>query len=202
MMHFNFFKNKLKEKQMARKKLAKRKKVTPKPKKRAVKKRQMKRRVKRARKKVLAIPKGYNNITPYLIVDNAMEAINFYKKIFGAKEAFRMDRPDGKVGHAELKIGDTKIMLADVYPEMGAHSPRSYGGSPVSIHLYIKNVDAVVQKAVSAGARLTKPVENMFYGDRSGGLEDPYGHKWYISTHVEDVTPAVMKKRMAQMNKH
>lgn len=187
---------------MARKKLTKRKKMIRKPKKQKLKKRSSaKRKVKRVKKKVSAIPKGYNNITPYLIVDDAADAIHFYKKVFGAKEAFRMDRPDGKVGHAELKIGDTKIMIADVYPEMGAHSPRSYGGSPVSIHLYTKNVDGVVQKAVASGANLTRPVENMFYGDRSASLEDPYGHKWYVSTHIEDVTPAMMKKRMAQMSK-
>lgn len=153
----------------------------------------------RSRKKVLATPRGYNTITPYLIVNNAKHAIDFYKKIFGAKEKMRMEKHDGKIGHAELQIGDTKIMLADECLETNARSPKNYGGSPVSIHLYLKDVDAAVRQAVSAGAKLTRPVEDMFYGDRSGSLEDPYGHTWYIATHIEDVPPAVMRKRAAQL---
>lgn len=151
------------------------------------------------KKKVLAVPKGYHSITPYLIINNAAEAIDFYKEAFGAKEVMRMEHPSGKIGHAELKIGDAKIMLADEYPEMDARSPQAYGGSPVGIHLYIKNVDTIVEKAVAAGARVIRPVQNMFYGDRSGALEDPYGHKWHVSTHIEDVSTAKMKKRAAEL---
>jgi PhnB protein len=150
-------------------------------------------------KKVLAIPKGYNTVTPYLFVNRAPAAIDFYKKVFAAKEVMRMDRPDGKVAHAELKIGDAKIMLADECPEMNALSPTSVGGSPISIHLYVKDVDAVVKGAVVAGANLVKAVENMFYGDRSGAIVDPFGHTWYVSTHVEDVSNAKIRKRAADL---
>lgn len=149
-------------------------------------------------KKVLPIPKGYHSVTPYLIVNNAAKAIDFYKKVFGAKEIARMEH-SGKVGHAELKIGDAKIMLADEYPEMGARSPVAYGGSPISIYLYVKDVDAVVKLAVRSGAKLTRPVDNMFYGDRSGGITDPFGHIWYVATHVEDVSMAEIKKRAAAL---
>lgn len=150
-------------------------------------------------KKLHFIPKDYHAITPYLIIDQAANAIEFYKKIFGAKEVMRMEKPNGKIGHAELKIGDAKIMLADESPEMNAKSPQNIGGTPVGIHLYTKNVDDVVKHAVIQGAKLTRPVETMFYGDRSGAIEDPYGHIWYVSTHVEDVTPAKIKKRAAEM---
>lgn len=183
---------------MAKKIAAKKKKKLPALKKSSsqkLKKKGGKKVAAKRKKKVLAVPKGYNSITPYLIINNATKAIDFYKKVFGAKEVKRMDHAAGKISHAELKIGDTKIMLADEYPEMDARSPRAYGGSPVSIHLYIKNVDGVIDKAISAGAKLTRPVENMFYGDRCGALEDPYGHKWYVSTHIEDVSVAKMKKR-------
>lgn len=151
------------------------------------------------KKKVMAIPKGYNSITPYLIVNQAAKAIEFYKKAFKAKVVMQMEHPGGKIGHAELKIGDTKIMLADEYPDMGALAPKAYGGSPVSIHLYVKNVDDIMENALKLGANLVRPVENMFYGDRAGTLLDPYGHKWHVSTHVENVTPAKVKKRMAEM---
>jgi PhnB protein len=151
------------------------------------------------RKKVLPIPKGYHSVTPYLIVSNGAKAIEFYKKVFGAKASMCMEQPGGKIGHAELKIGDSKIMLADGCPEMKAHSPEHFGGSPVTIHLYVKDVDAVVKSAVAAGAKLVRPLENMFYGDRSAGLQDPYGHQWYVATHIEDVTPAQMKKRAAEL---
>lgn len=151
------------------------------------------------KKQVTAIPKGYHSITPYLIINDAARAIDFYKKAFGAKEIMRMEQPGGKIGHAELKIGDAKIMLADEHPEIDARSPQSYGGTPVGIHLYIKNVDSIVNKAVSNGAKLVNPVENRFYGDRSGTLEDPYGHKWYVSTHIENVSAAQMKKRAAEI---
>lgn len=150
-------------------------------------------------KKVSALPKGYNNVTSYLIVNGAARAIEFYKKVFGAKEMLRMQQPDGKIMHAELKIGDSKIMLADECPDMGAHSPDACGGTPVIIHLYVNNVDATIEKAVAAGAKLMRPIEDMFYGDRSGAIEDPYGHKWSVATHVEDVTPAETRKRAAAL---
>lgn len=155
--------------------------------------------VKNKAKKVAAIPKGYNSITPYLIVSNGAKAIEFYKKAFDAKEVKRMAQPDGKICHAELKFGDTKIMLGDEYPEMDSRAPESYGGSPVGIYLYIKDVDAVVKRAVKAGAKLKKPVENQFWGDRSGALVDPFGHTWCVATHIEDVTPAQMRKRAAEV---
>ncbi|SRR5579883_9455 len=146
------------------------------------------------KKKISPIQKGYHSITPYLIVNNAAQAIDFYKTVFNAKEAMRMEH-GGKISHAELKIGDSKIMLADEHPELDANSPEVYGGTPISIHLYVKNVDAIVEQAVAAGARIVRPVENMFYGDRSGTVVDPFGHKWHISTHVENVSPAKIKKR-------
>lgn len=151
------------------------------------------------RKKVLTTPKGYHSVTPYLIMNNAADAIEFYKKIFSAKESMRMDQPGGKIGHAELKIGDSKIMLADECPEMNARSPQSYNGSPVSMVLYVKDVDAVVEKAVAAGAKLQRPVQDMFFGDRMGTLEDPFGHTWSVATHIEDVSNAEMKKRAAKL---
>ena len=169
-------------------------KMVKKPKKKMVKKAAAKKK-----KKLSAVPKGYNTITPYLIVSHADKAIEFYKKVFDAKEVMRMAKPEGKIGHAELKIGDTKIMLADEYPEMNIRCPLAYGGSPVGIHLYVKNVDTTVERALNAGARLTRPVDNMFYGDRCGSIEDPFGHNWYVSTHVEDVSPAEMKKRMIKL---
>lgn len=153
---------------------------------------------KRKSKKVLAIPKGYHSITPYLIINQAAKAIEFYKKAFGAKEMFRIES-SGKIGHAELKIGDSKIMLADECLEMDAKSPTTVGGSPIGLHFYIKDVDGVVKRAVSAGAKLTRPIEDMFYGDRSGAVEDPFGHRWHISTHIEDVTLAKVKKRAAEL---
>lgn len=154
------------------------------------------------KKAVKAIPEGYHTVTPYLIVDNAAKAIDFYKKVFNAKEEMRMAKPDGKVGHAELQIGTSKIMLADEFPEMNARSPQTYGGSPVSIHLYVENVDDVVQKATQSNATLVRPLENMFYGDRSGTIQDPFGHIWYISTHIEDVPPEELKKRSEAMHKY
>jgi len=157
---------------------------------------------KRRPKKVLIIPKGYHSITPYLVVSQGANAIEFYKKAFAAKVVMRMDQPNGKVGHAELQIGDAKIMLADICPEKGSRAPESFGGSPVGIHLYIKDVDKVVARAVAAGAKLLRPVENMFYGDRTGSIEDPYGHQWYIATHIEDVSPAEMRKRAAKLFGH
>lgn len=146
--------------------------------------------------KVKPVPDGYTAITPYLIVDGAARAIDFYKQAFGARELFRLPHGD-KVGHAEIQIGDSRFMLADEHPEMGARGPRSTSGSPVSFVLYLPDVDAVVAQAVAAGAKLTRGIEDKFYGDRSGTLEDPFGHTWHVSTHVEDVAPEELQKRAA-----
>jgi PhnB protein len=147
--------------------------------------------------KVNPIPEGYHSVTPYIIVDGAARAIEFYKQAFGATERFRMEGPDGRVGHAEIKVGDSHIMLADEHPEMGARSPQSVGGSPVSLLLYVEDVDAVVGRAVEAGAKLKRPVADQFYGDRTGGIEDPFGHVWYVATHVEEVPYEELQKRAA-----
>jgi len=144
-----------------------------------------------------SIPNGYHNVTPYLIVNDAAAAIEFYKKAFGATELMRMPKPNGKIGHAEIRIGDSPIMLADEAPEMGARSPRTFGGSPVSIFLYVDDVDTTFARAVDGGAKVQRPLADQFYGDRTGGVEDPFGHVWYIATHVEDVSPEEMKKRAA-----
>src|SRR5262245_25842974 len=146
---------------------------------------------------VKAIPEGYHTATPYLIVRNAAHAIEFYKKAFGATELMRMAEPNGRIGHAEIKVGDSPIMLADEVPEMGFRSPESLGGSPVSILLYVEEVDAVFNQAVAAGAKVQRPVADQFYGDRTGGVTDPFGHVWYIATHKEDVSPEEMRKRAA-----
>lgn len=143
------------------------------------------------------IPEGYHTVTPYLIVNDAVGALEFYKKAFGATELMRMADPGGKVMHAEIKIGDSPIMLADEFPEMGARSPQSFGGSPVSILLYVEDVDAMASQAVAAGAKEIRAVQDQFYGDRSGTFADPFGHQWHISTHVEDVAPEEMEKRSA-----
>jgi PhnB protein len=145
---------------------------------------------------VRPIPEGYRSITPYLICDGAAQAIEYYKKAFGAVETVRMAGPNGKVMHAEIKIGDSFIMLADENPEMGARSPKSYGGSPIAVLLYVENVDAVVGQAVSVGGKITRPLKDEFYGDRTATVVDPFGHTWYIHTHVKDVTPEEMKKAM------
>jgi PhnB protein len=143
------------------------------------------------------IPDGYHTATPYLIVKGAAQAIEFYKKAFGATELMRMPQPGGKIGHAEIKIGDSPIMLADESPDVGARSPQSIGGSPVSIMLYVEDVDRMFSQAVAAGAKVKRPVADQFYGDRTGGIEDPFGHLWYIATHKEDVSPEEMRKRAA-----
>jgi PhnB protein len=148
--------------------------------------------------KVKPIPDGYHSVTPYLIVKGGAAAIEFYKKAFGATEVMRLPGPDGKVGHAEIRIGDSVVMLADEHLEMGAKSPQTIGGSPVSILLYVEDVDAVVRKAVAAGAKIQRSVEDKFYGDRMGTLDDPFGHVWHVATHTENVTPEEMKKRAAQ----
>ncbi len=147
--------------------------------------------------KVKPVPEGYHTATPYLIVTGAANAIEFYKRAFGAAELMRMARPDGAIGHAEIKIGDSVIMLADEHLDIGARSPKTIGGSPVSILLYVEDVDAVFNQAVAAGAQVQRPVQDQFYGDRTGGVTDPFGHAWYISTHKEDVAPEEMRKRAA-----
>ena len=153
--------------------------------------------------KVSYIPKDYNSVTPYLVIRGAAQAIEYYKKVFGATEVFRMNGPDGKVGHAELKIGNSHIMLADENPAMGqGHtSATTIGQSPVSLYVYLPDVDTVVKRAAAEGGKILKPVEDQFYGDRSGTLEDPFGHGWTIATHKEDVTPEEMEKRMHTLPK-
>lgn len=149
--------------------------------------------------KVPYIPKNYHTVTPYLVVDGAVRAIEFYQKAFGATEVLRMDMPGGKIGHAEIQIGDSRIMLADENPEWDARGPKSFGGTPVSLMIYVENCDAVQARAVTAGATVVMPVTDQFYGDRSGCVNDPFGHKWNISTHKEDVPPEELKKRAAAM---
>lgn len=141
------------------------------------------------------IPKGYNTVTPYLVIKGAAKAIDYYKNVFGATVVVRMDGPDGKVGHAELQIGDSRIMLADENLEMGHRSAHTIGASPVSLYVYLPDVDKVVAKAVAEGAKIQRPVEDQFYGDRSGFIQDPFGHLWGIATHVEDVSPTEMAER-------
>ncbi len=186
---------KMKKKMKVKKTAVKAKKTKPVKKTKAKAKTVKKaKKVVRKKAKVQAIPKGYHTLTPYLIIDNAREAIEFYKKAFGAKEIFVMEK-DGKIGHAEMKFGDSMVMLADEYPQMNARGPKSIGGSPVSMHLYMKDVDQVIKQAVAAGATLTHPVSDKFYGDRSGGVIDPFGHSWHVSTHIEDVPPKELKRR-------
>jgi PhnB protein len=143
------------------------------------------------------IPEGYHSVTPYLIIKGAAEAIEYYKKSFGATELFRMPTPDGKIGHAELKIGDSPIMLADEHPDLGHVGPQTLGGTPVGILIYVDDVDTIYKRAISGGGQEVKPLQDQFYGDRSGTLKDPFGHMWTIATHVEDVAPEEMEKRMA-----
>lgn len=138
-------------------------------------------------KSVKPIPDGYHSVTPYLVVKGAAAAIDFYKRAFGAIELLRLEGPNGVIGHAEVKIGDSPVMLADEHPDHGALSPDSIGGSPISLMVYVEDVDAVFAQAVEAGATEIRPVQNQFYGDRSGMLKDPFGHTWNIATHVEDV---------------
>jgi len=144
---------------------------------------------------VKPIPEGYRTLTPYLTIRNAAAALDFYKQAFDAEERFRMADGAGRISHAEIRIGDSLLMLSDEYPEMGARSPESLGGSPVMLHIYVEDVDTVVARALQAGATLARPVENQFYGDRGGMLVDPFGHKWWVSTHVEDVAPDELERR-------
>jgi PhnB protein len=146
-----------------------------------------------------AIPDDYPRVTPYLYIDGANAAIDFYCSVLGASERMRIPAPEETVGHAELEIGDSVIMLADANPEMDVRSPKSVGGTPMALHVYVDDVDTVFGKALDAGAKQLRPVENQFYGDRSGQFEDPFGHRWNVATHVEDVPPDEMAKRAAAM---
>ena len=148
---------------------------------------------------VKPIPDGYSQVTPYLIVDGAADAISFYEKVLGAKERMRMPGPDGTIGHAEIELGDAVVMLSDGAPEMGARSPKAVGGTPVLIHVYAEDVDAVFDAAIAAGATSLRSPEDQFYGDRSAQFEDPFGHHWSVATHVEDVSAEEMEKRMAKV---
>jgi PhnB protein len=144
---------------------------------------------------VKPMPEGYHSVTPYLAVDDAAAALAFYQRAFGARERMRMPGRGGKVRHAEIEIGDSCIMLADEYPDMGFRSPKAIGGTPVTLHLYVDDVDAVARQAVAAGAREVRPVKDQFYGDRTGTVEDPFGHVWHIATHKEDLSPGELKRR-------
>jgi PhnB protein len=147
------------------------------------------------------IPEAYRGATPYLSVKDATDAIEFYKRAFGAREVIRVRQPDGKIGHAELRIGDAPIMLADEFPEINFRSPESIGGTPVNILIYVNDVDALVDQATAAGAKLMRPVEDQSYGGRVGVLEDPFGHSWSFATHIEDVSPENIQKRAAAARK-
>ena len=141
------------------------------------------------------IPEGYHSVTPYLIIRGAADAIEFYKKAFGATELFRFPGPDGKIGHAELQVGNSRIMLADEYPDMGYNGPQTIGGSPVALMIYLADVDTVFNRAVEAGATVKEPLQDKFYGDRIGTVVDPFGHRWHLATHQEDVSMEEMERR-------
>ena len=147
------------------------------------------------------IPEGYHSVTPYLVVDDAKGAIDFYTRAFGAKEKFRMPMGD-RIGHAELLIGDSHVMLADEFPEMGHRGPKALGGTPVSLLIYVDDVDSIFPQALAAGAKEERAVQDQFYGDRSGTLLDPFGHQWTVATHVEDVPESEMPRRMEEFSKN
>ena len=147
---------------------------------------------------VKPIPEGYTRVTPYLHMDGAAAAIDFYVSVLGAEERMRMPAPEGKIGHAELQLGESIIMLADEFPEMDVRGPRTLGGTPVTLHVYVEDVDSVFEAALAAGATEVRAVEDQFYGDRSGQFEDPFGHRWSVATHVEDVPPDEMERRAAE----
>ena len=149
--------------------------------------------------KVDPIPSNYPRVSPYLSVDGAARAIDFYCQVFGATERGRMPGPDGSIGHAELEIGDSLVMLSDPFPEMGAPTPKALGGSAVTVMVYVEDVDAVFTRAIEAGAKEISPVQDQFYGDRSGQFEDPFGHRWNVASHIEDVSPEEMDKRLEQL---
>ena len=162
----------------------------------------MKKKARRTKaKKVHYIGAGYHVVTPYLSVRGAAKAIDFYRKAFGAKEVMRMPEPDGKVGHAEIAIGGDRIMMSDEYPDMQFTGPQTRGGTTVHLMVYVKDVDAVVARAVAAGAKVVQEIEDKFYGDRSGSLEDPFGHVWHFATHKEDLSKAQLRKRAEQAAK-
>ncbi len=148
---------------------------------------------------VKPVPDGYHTVTPYLYIRGASDALAFYAKAFGAKEIMRIPAPGGKIGHAEIEIGNSRLMMADEHPEMGARGPKSIGGTSFSIMLYVENADALFARAVAAGAEVKEPMQDKFYGDRSGTVMDPFGHVWHVSTHMEDVTPEELNRRMAAM---
>ena len=148
---------------------------------------------------VKAIPDGYSSLTPYLVVKGAEKALDYYKKVFNAEEMMRMPGPNGRVMHAEVKIGDSRVMLTDEYREMDFLSPLTRGGTTVHIHLYVADADKVAAQAVEAGAKLLHPVQDKFYGDRTGSVQDPFGHVWHLATHTEDVPLAELKKRAAKL---
>jgi len=150
---------------------------------------------------VSPIPSGYHSVTPYLIVNGATRAIDFYQRAFSATELFRLDGPDGKIGHAEIKIGDSPIMLADEMPDGSYRGPQSIGGTPVSLMVYVEDVDKMFAQAIAAGAKEQRPVKDEFYGDRCGTLIDPFGHIWTIATHIEDVAPGEVDRRFREMTK-
>ena len=153
--------------------------------------------------KVKPIPEGFHTATPYMIIKDAASAIEFYKKAFGATVIECIKDADGKVRHGEIRIGDSPFMITDEHPQFPEYlSPQSRGGTPVHIYLYVEDVDAVFNKAIAAGAKELQPVQDQFYGDRSGGLTDPYGHIWYIATHIEDVSPEEIGRRAAEAGKH
>ena len=148
--------------------------------------------------KAKPIPDGYHSVTPYLIISGGKcrEALKFYERAFNAKEVMQMPGPDGGIAHAEIQLGDSRIMLADEAPKMDAYGPHHFHGSPVTLHVYLPNVDATTEQATRAGAKVIRPIADQFYGDRSAGLEDPYGHKWYLSTHIRDVSREEMEHHM------
>jgi PhnB protein len=148
---------------------------------------------------VKPIPEDYPRVSPYLVVDGAQKAIEFYTTVLGFTERMRMPGPDGRIGHAELQLDDSVVMLADEFPEVGAKAPSAYGGSPVNLSLYVEDVDATFDRAMEAGGTVVRPLENQFYGDRSATFDDPFGHRWTIHTHVEDVSPEEMGRRAAEM---
>jgi PhnB protein len=179
------------------------KKVKSRPKKTKVKAKASKPKANKAKSKVSPVPAGFSTVTPYLNVRDCAQALDFYKKAFGAKETVRMPGPGGKIMHAEIKIGDSHLFLADEMPEWGSKSPLTLGGTATAVLLYVENADALFNQAIDAGAKVAMPLADQFWGDRYGKLMDPFGHEWAVATHLEDLTPAEMKKRqevaMAQM---
>jgi PhnB protein len=147
---------------------------------------------------VQPVPDGYPQVTPYLCVEGASAAIDFYGRVLGTTERMRMETPDGTVSHAELQLGGSLIMLADEFPELGVRSPKAFGGSPVTMSVYVEDVDAVFARALQAGAKVLRPLEDQSYGDRAGQFEDPFGHRWSVATHIEDVSPEEMARRAAE----